>query len=250
MVRNDTAGVIFSNLSEFAKFAEKQKSRGLMYYKGGWLPTAEVLAMRQKEEEAKLRREELWRSLKGGASYGVVVLKNGAVLHGKLSGNNDFNILFVSDSRDYFLSLDDVAPLSLIAIIARGKLDKARTSLLKAKRSLKNDRGMAMYHAEEALKQLNGISKKLPAEYKKSESMLAEVSSMIVDVDKSLTSSGEAIYRNAIFPVATLDYHLKQGHVLLRKKIWLFPEQLCKECHSSGNLTCRDVKEREASGRL
>lgn len=238
----DNPGILFNTQSEFAKFAEKQKSKGLSFYKGEWLPEKEVELKMNKEISERNKKERFWKNIKGAASHGVVVLKNGAVLHGKLSGSNDYNILFESGSRDYFLGFDDLADLSSSVILARGKLDKAGTSLFNSKRNIKKAQGVAMYHAEEALKHLQGIKKETAEEYSQAELLIAEVSSIIEDIDKYLNESGKAIYQNAVFPVENLNYHLENGHVLLRKKIWLLPEQLCDECHSSGKITCSDCK--------
>jgi hypothetical protein len=241
-IPESTAGVSFNTKSEFAQFTEKQKNKGLEYFQGKWLPFQEVSSKKNLLEKQRLKKEALWKNFKKGAMHGVVILKHGGVLHGKISGSNDHKILFVSENRDYFLSIEDIAPLDFETIIARGKLDKATTSLNKAKLSLKEDRGVSMFHAEKAMEHLKGITKKCAEEYKRSEELLGEVSSLIENIDSSLAKSGESIYRNAVFTNEELNYHLNQGHVLLRRKIWLRPEQLCKDCHSSGKITCSECK--------
>jgi len=252
LIPAEGVGTRFSPQSEFAIFAEKQKSKGLVYFNKQWIPKEDAVAMKKLEQNNKLRKSQMWENLKRGAELGVVVLKSGVVLNGKITGNSADKILFESGKRDYLIGIDDMAPISFSEIMARDKIDKAMSHLNKAKvlitPSVRNsqqkksaggkNRGRAMFHAEQALKQLKDISPLSKTEFKTAKNMLAEVSSIIDTINSSLTQDNEAIYHDTVFSVTTLNYHLKRGDLLLRKKFWLKPEQLCEECHASGKLTC------------
>ena len=235
---DDAPGTVFSSESEFAKFAEKQGEKGLIYYNKQWIPKDDAVALKKIEQAENLRKMQIWGNMKRAADLGVVVLKSGAVLNGKVTGNSQYKILFESDKRDYLIGIDDVAPITFSEIMARDKLDKALTHLNKAKNMRRDNRGSAMYHAEQAMKNLKDIPKSVKPEYATAKNMIAEVASFIDNINSSLTKAGEAIYHDTVFAVNTLNYHIKRGDVLLRKKFWLKPEQLCTTCHASGKLTC------------
>ena len=237
-LRDDTPGTIFSTESEFAKFTEEQAAKGLVYYNKQWIPKEDAYNLRKIESADKLRKLHIWNNMKRAADLGVVVLKSGAVLNGKIIGSSEDKILFESDKRDYMLGVDDVAPITFSELMARDKIDKALTHLNAAKKERRDDRGRAMFHAEQAMKNLKDISLSAKTEYDAAKHIIAEVASFIDNINSSLTKAGETIYCDTVFPVNTLNYHLKRGDVLLRKKYWLRPEQLCNECHASGKLTC------------
>jgi hypothetical protein len=245
-------GIEFSVRSKFAKFAEKQKKRGLVYFNRQWIPKDDALAMHKLEKNFKLRNSQMWENLKRGAELGVVVLKNGKVLNGRVTGNSADKILFESEKRDYLIGIDDAAAISFSEIMARDKIGKALCNLNKAKKLLKisgsdnlqkcsvanENRGPAMSHLQRALRELKNISSTTETEFKKAENMMTEISKITKTINRSLAKDNEAIYHDTVFPVEVLNYHLKRGDTLLRKKFWLKPDQLCDECRATGKLIC------------
>jgi hypothetical protein len=245
-------GIRFTHQSKFAVFAEKQRRKGLVFFNKQWIPEVDATAMRKLEKADKLRRSQMWKNLKRGAESGVVVLKNGAVLNGRITGNSAEKILFESGKRDYLIGIDDAAPISFQEIIAQDSLNKAKGHLDKAKTLLNasvfnsepadngegKKRGEVMFHAEEALKQLKTISPDTENEFQTAKSMITEISDIVDKINFSLSKNNEAIYHDTVFPVEILNYHLKRGDILLRKKFWLKPDQLCRTCHATGKKNC------------
>ena len=238
ILSRDTEGLRFSIRSVFAEFAEKQKKKGLAYYKGKWLPEKLAAAMAAEAEASRKKEKNLQESLRRAASEGFVVLNNGTVLRGRMTGSNGTHILFESEENDYYLGIDDIAHISFSEMEARSNIDMALSLLNKAHREIRNDRGMALFHAGEALKYLDKVEKNTSSEYKKAEKMITEISALIGDLDAELAEKNEAVYKNTVFPADVLEYHIKHGDILLHRKFWLKPGQLCPVCHASGFLTC------------
>ncbi len=234
----NTPNTLFSSESKFAKFAKTQNKKGLVYYNKQWIPKEDAAALRNLEQAENLRKTRIWETMKRAADLGVVVLKSGRVLNGRVTGRSQYKMLFLSKKRDYSIGIDDVALITFSEIMARDKLHTAVIHFNKAKKLLRDNRGSAMHHAEVAMKNLKGILKEVKTEYATAQNIIAEVASFIDNINSSLTKAGEVIYHDTIFPVKILDYHTQRGDILLRKKFWLKPEQLCRECNASGKLTC------------
>ena len=141
--------------------------------------------------------------------------------------------------KDYMLGINDAAPLFFPEIIARAALDRAEKSIAKALKLQQNDKGMALYNANKALKELTKVdSEKAPLEFKQAIRLKSKAKHIAEDIKESLAANGETIYKNTALPKYAVDYHLKQGHILFHRKYWLKPDQLCSTCKTSGWITC------------
>ena len=238
-VPSKLAGVEFSKKSLFDKFAEAQKAKGLVWWDGAWISEAEAERSRRERRRLEARRSELWKAMKAAAASGVVVLKNGDTLEGRLVGVGDRSIMFESKGKDFWLTLDDVAPLSKAGVLARGRITRAESFFAKARPLVESDPGMALSYLKRAEKLLRSVdSGEAEGAYERSRGVLDEVLAERRGIESALASEGKVAYHQAVFKNEVLEAHLAAGHVLLKRKYWLEPEQVCAKCHGAGDISC------------
>jgi len=237
-IPEDLNGVEFRKKSAFAKFAEKQNAKGLKYFNGTWMFQDKVAALQEKIKKLDARNAFIRDNLFKGAKSGVVVLKGRKVLHGKLKGNDSTHILFVSSGKDYWLGADDVEPLDFNIIIEYKKISKAQHLLAKANKFMESDMGLAKKNLQNALNQVSDIVEKDTKEYKDAAVIIQKTLSMLNKIDTSLKERNEVIYEYTVFPKYVVDYHLNAGNILLKRKFWIKPDQLCELCQAKGEISC------------
>jgi len=232
-------GVEFSKSSRFEDFAAVQKTKGLVYLKGRWVGVEVAKREKRAALEAASRSSELWSSMKSAAKRGVVVLKGGTVLRGRLVGVGDRRIMFESSGKDYWLTVNDIASLSESEMLAWGRMDSAEASFREACPLVVKAPGLALYHLDKAEKMLRPLCRESGG-YERASDILADVLSTKRGIESSLDVAGRAVYHYAVFKKEVLAAHLAAGHVLLDRKYWLDPEQVCATCHGSGETRCPD----------
>lgn len=237
-IPEDLEGISFQKESAFAVFAKDQREKGLKYFNGVWMPIDKVKALTNRKKVLDEKKIAIWKDLKNGAEEGVVVLKNKKVLHGKLKGNDSSHILFQSSGKNYWLGIDDVEPLSFEQILMRGNIEKADGLIKIARKTADTDMGMARKRAEDAVSLVVKITKKNPYEHELGLKITDAARKLLHEIDNKLEVEQKVIYDNTVFPDYVVRYHKDMGHILLKRKFWIRPEQKCANCQASGAISC------------
>jgi len=234
-----TEGAVFSRESAFAKFAAEQKRDGLEYYNGVWMPGDKARDLRNSQVSEDLKRQKKWDTLKATAESGVIVLKNGKIIHGSCKGGDRTSVFFESESGEtQQYGIDDIDDTGYEKAVALGNLDSANKFVLKAKELIDSSPGEARRNLEQAQDFLGKIASSLPDIAKKSTEIGTLITSMNGNIDGNLGKKGLVLFNYAAFPADVLSYHQKKGHVLTGGKTWIDPEQLCRRCSGSGEIAC------------
>lgn len=234
----DIENIHFTKDSLFAKFANKQAQKGLYFYKDKWLSKKRI----EKLKKENIKKQEDFKKLLKIAEKRVVILKSGQILHGRLKGRDLSHILFVANGEDYWLGSDDVSILSIDSAIKLKKIDLGRSNLIKAQAIQKKDMGLSSGYAKKALKYITNIKQDDSMAGVLAKSLSNEGHLLIKEIDDKLKKENKVIYKYKVFPKYEVDYHIKEGDILLKRKYWIKPEQKCKYCSSSGDLKCSTCK--------
>lgn len=234
-----TEGIVFSKKSAFAKFAESQRRSGLEYYNGVWMPVDKSRDLRNSQIAGDLEKQKKLDTLRAMADSGVIVLKNGKIVHGSCKGGDKTSILFESengDTRQY--GIDDIENIDCENAVALGNLDSANQLVLKARGLMDSSPGEARKNIEQAQSCLRKITSSLPDITEKSREVGALLTSINEKIDGGLRRKGLVLFNYEAFPADALDYHQKKGHMLTAGKTWINPDQLCRICSGSGEIVC------------
>lgn len=235
----DYPGTAFSRESAFAQLAARQAEQGLAWSDGAWLPVAEVEAREAVRVAAERRRETRQVALRTAAEQGLVVLRDGRILHGRLCGSDRERILFESGGREYWLGIEEVVELPVARILAIGAVDQAKELLARAVRIQDSDLGLASRWAREAEGLVAGVDGAVaPEELAAAVAVRLRVQRLLGEVEAALLSSGRVLHRSTALPREEVAWHLAQGHKLFQRRLWLRSDQLCATCRSSGHLAC------------
>ncbi|MFZ2653623.1 MAG: hypothetical protein WAX69_01790, partial [Victivallales bacterium] len=240
-------GLSFSRESAFAKFAAEQRRKGLGYYNGAWFPAAQVETLRNSQLSREAKKQNRWDTLKAQAESGVLVLKNGKVLHGSYKGADKVSILFESEGVTRPYGTDDVADIDMVRALSLGNLDSADSLVSKAKSLAAGYPGEARRYAEQAQACLRKVNPAITDLMGKAMDLGAQITKINSGIDEDLKSKNLVLYNHEAFSKDTLEYHLKNGHVLLGKKIWILPDQMCRRCSGNGEIACAKC---QATGRI
>ena len=234
-----TEGIVFSRESAFAKFAAEQKGNGLEYYNGVWMPVDKALDLRSSQVAADLRKQRKWDTLKAMAEAGVIVLKDGKIIHGSCKGGDRTSIFFESESGDaQQYGIEDIGDIDYGKAVALGNLDYANQLVFKAKELMDSYPGEAKKNLEQAQVFLKKVVSSLPDIMEKSTGIGAHITSMNENIDGNLKKKGLALFNYGTFPADVLKYHQEKGHMLIGGKTWINPEQLCRRCSGGGEIPC------------
>ncbi len=229
----------FDKRSAFAKFAEIQKSRGLVYQDGRWMQEAEAAEIARKREEQLRKAEEKRRNVLNGASAGFVVLADGSVLVGRVSGQDDDSIMFEGQGRSSIVKFAEAADLGFDDIVACGRIFLARKLLGDRKTPDFSNAGESKRNSDEALGHLANIPLAAAERFQDEKMALAKIArAKIGEIHKFLDENDLAIYQYKVFPARTLKWHLANGNILLGNS-WIKPDQKCATCGGSGLVLCR-----------
>ncbi len=233
-------GILFSKESVFDKYAKAQKSKGLAYYEGKWIPDGKALALRSEKELAVAQLAARKSNLRDAAEQGYVLLKDGTVLEGKKQGEDAARILFISEGTDYWVGIDDVLDAPLSHILAKGAIVSAERRIAGA-RALTSDesKGEALKAARRAM----AVIEKIPQDASKEDvgamaKTAAEVRKFIDGTQDYLSLKGLAVYEDKVFVKSDLDRHIAAGHLLLRRLFWVEKAQVCQKCDGAGDISC------------
>ena len=237
-IPKDLENTKFREKSSFAEFADIQKSKGLEYFQGGWMKSEEVGKIREKkrleEEKTELKKEELFKA----ADNGYIVLKDGTVLKGVRKGSDKRNVYFESNGRERWVSPFDIKDLSAEQMKGEGFYKEAETLFFKAAESRAVSQGEAMRNAEKALVFLEKASETGLHMQDRISDLSQKLNEFICNVQDYLLQNGLVLYEYVVLPQNVLNYHLDSGHILLRKKFWVDPDQICAKCEGSGKNIC------------
>ncbi len=233
-----TPGLVFHLDSAFAKFAREQKASGLVFFGGEWISTDEKLRRQQQTKADAEMADKAFESMKKGAEAGFVVLKDGRVLHGTMRGNDLRNILFDAGTEMLWLGTEDVQPLDTRTILAKGGLNAARKLISSASLAHEQDFAKARKDLVTAALELKKITAATPGEFAEAKKNLEAANALITRIDSDLKQENKVIYQEAVFPEHVVRHHLSKGHILVRGKFWVSPEQCCPVCQTKGFHTC------------
>ncbi len=235
-VPRDTDGLSLSRESSFAKFAVGQKRKGLEYFNGKWIPSAEAAALRDSQVGNEKKKQERWNNLKAEAEAGVLVLKNGRIMHGSYKGCDKISILFESGGETRQYGVEEVADIGVVKALSMGNLDSAGQLIAKA-RDLAGAPGQAKRDLEQAQGFLRKINPSVTELMGRAMELGAEATKINDEIDSSLKEKNLALYNFEVFPKTILDYHLKNGHIRAGGT-WINPDQLCRRCSGGGEIAC------------
>ena len=234
-----TEGIVFSKESAFAKFAGEQKKSGLEYCNGVWMPADKARDLRNSQVAGDLKKQEKRDTLKAMAESGVIVLKDGKIIHGSYKGGDRTSILFESENGEtQQYGIDDIGDTDHEKAVSLGNLDSASQLVLKAKELMDSYPGEARRNLEQAQVFLGKAVPSLPDIAEKSKALGVRITSMNEEIDSNLRKKGLVIFNYETFPADVLNYHQEKGHTLIGKKIWITPEQLCRRCSGNGEIAC------------
>ncbi|GEM_PF-2704422 len=236
-IPKDTAGLSFSKESAFSKLSAEQKKKGLEYFNGNWIPAAKAQELRNSQADQETMKQKKWDSLKKQAEAGVIVLKGGNVLHGTYKGCDKTSVLFESERGTRQYGINDIADIDSGKALALGNLDSASSLLSKAKIFLSEYPGQSKRCIEQAQFLLTKVNPSYADLMGKTMDLGAQIKEMNDGIDAFLKQKNLALYNYEVFPVAVLNYHQKQGHILVGRT-WIEPSQLCKRCSGAGEITC------------
>lgn len=231
--------VLFSRESAFEKFAAEQKKNGLEYYNGAWITEEKARDLRNSQATAELEKQKKWDTLKSMAEAGVIVLKNGRIIHGSYKGGDKTSILFESeDGETKQYGIDDIGGIGYEKALALGNLDSANQMLSKARKLVDSSPGEAKKNLEQARIFLEKNFSTPQDIADKSKEIGAQISSMNARIDSDLKNKGLVLFNYKTFPADLLCYHQKKGHMLIGNNTWINPDQLCKRCSGNGEISC------------
>jgi len=238
-VPESLAGVVFSHESRFAEYAARQAERGLVWCAGEWLPEAEARSRQAAANAARERRERVMTAMREAAEQGALVLSDGRVLRGRLSGSSADRILFEAEGNEFWLSPEDIADLPAAEMCARGAVAEGERMLTRAEQLRESDVGRSAYLAGE----IRNVLKRLPNSAAPATAAAAadlgrRAELLETDIQARLAAEGKVLYRFTALPREEVDWHLHQGHLLFRRQFWLRPDQVCARCQGSGRLGC------------
>jgi len=237
-IPNDTENIHFSKESLFAQFANKQAQKGLYLYQDKWLSKKRIKELKKEN----IKKKKNFKKLLKIAEKRVVILKNGQILHGKLKGRDLSHILFVADGEDYWLGNDDVSILSIDSAINLKNIDLGRSNFRKAQELKNENMGLSNGYAKKALKYIANIKQDDSLAGILAKSLSNEVNSLLKEIDNKLKKENKVIYKYKVFPKYEVDYHIKKGDILLKRKYWIKPEQKCQYCSFHGDVKCSTCK--------
>lgn len=237
-VPDDLDGIRFNKESAFEIFSKTMEAKGLKYYDGSWMPADKVKKIIEKNKQMDAEKDFIWQNLKKAAAEGVVVLKNNQILYGKLKGHDNSHILFQSKGKNYWLGIDDVSHLPSSRIQMRGKLNKAEKLLKRAQQLQSNDMAVARKQLKYASQLIDDIATDFDYEKNNKNSISKQINLMMANIDESLKKQHKVIYKDTVLPEYELNYHKGKGHILLKRKYWIKPEQQCESCQGSGAINC------------
>ncbi|HBC88083.1 MAG TPA: hypothetical protein DCZ94_14125 [Lentisphaeria bacterium] len=236
-IPRDSKGVSISRESAFAKLSVEQKKKGLEYFNGSWMTPAKAQELRNSQLDKETLRQKRWDALKKQAGSGILILKDGRIIHGTYRGGDKVSIFFESQGDTLQYRIEDVADIDYEKAVSMGNLDSAATLVAQAKGRVDEYPGHARRFLEQAQSFLIKVNPSFTELMGKAMDLGAQVKSMNEGIDSSLKKKNLAIYNYEVFPAAILDYHLKSGHILAGKS-WINPEQLCKRCSGGGEISC------------
>ncbi|MBN1865136.1 MAG: hypothetical protein JW808_09565 [Victivallales bacterium] len=233
-----TTGLLFDQEDDFAKFARKQEAAGLVFSDGKWI-TADEKLRRQRQEKAESDKANMtFEAMKKGAEAGFIVLHDGRILNGTMKGNDLRNILFESGNEMLWLGTEDVQPLDTITILARGNLDTAKRLIESSTLAPSEDSAKSRKKLVAAVLALGKITPDTKDEFAEAKKNMEKANHLISQIDNDLKKDNKVIYKDIVFPEYIVKYHLSKGHILLRGKFWVSPEQCCPECQTKGFHIC------------
>ncbi len=231
--------VVFSSESAFARFSAEQKGKGLEYYNGAWVPEDKVRDLRSSQIASDMGKRRKWDTLKSMAESGVIVLKNGQIIHGSYKGGDKTSILFESDGGDtQQYGIEDIGDIDCGKAVALGNLDSAGRLVSKAEELLDSSPGESKKYLEQAQAFLKKVVSPLPDIREKSTGIGARIAGMSENIESNLRKKGLVLFNYETFPEDVLKYHQGKGHMLTGGKTWINPEQLCRRCSGGGEITC------------
>lgn len=234
----NSENLVFSEKSAFAKFADEQRKKGLVYFKNEWTPIKKMEEKKklEKQEEEKVLKK--WQDMNAAAENGFAVLADGTVLKGEKKGSDKTHILFVTKNREYRLGINNTADMTFDEIMASGWLDTALNYFNKASEVKAEDYGNALWFAEKALEYTRKIDGRTPKHLEKTEDLISQINLLMENANRYFSANNLTVYHYTVFPVNVLKYHLEKEHVLLQKKFWVKADQICLACDGSGKVIC------------
>ncbi|MCX6985350.1 MAG: hypothetical protein NT118_11475, partial [Lentisphaerae bacterium] len=208
-----TEGIVLSKESAFAKFAGEQKQNGLEYCNGVWMPADKARDLRDSQVAGGLKNQKKWDTLKVMAESGVLVLKNGKIIHGSCKGGDRTSILFESENGEtQQYGIDDIGDIDHEKAVALGNLDSAEQLVLKAKELIDSYPGEAKRNLEQAQTFFGKVIPSLPDIAEKSKDLGVRITGMNAEIDSNLRKKGLVIFNYETFPSDVLNYHQEKGH--------------------------------------
>ncbi|MFA6293382.1 MAG: hypothetical protein WC637_16475 [Victivallales bacterium] len=231
--------VAFSRESAYAKFAAEQRGKGLEYYGGAWVSGDKVSDLRSSQLSAESEKQRKWDTLKAMAEAGIIVLKDGKIIHGAYKGGDKTSVFFESDGGDTRLyGIEDIGDIEYGKAVALGNLDSAGRLVLKAEKLMDSSPGEAKKYLDQAEPFLKKVVSPLPDIREKSTGIGAVIAEMSGNIEGKLREKGLVLFNYETFPEDVLNYHREKGHMLIGGKTWINPEQLCRRCSGGGEISC------------
>jgi DnaJ-class molecular chaperone len=229
----------FFKLSKFQRFAKEVEAKGLRLYNGEFIPEKEVTLLQQKAADAKHKLELKRREFLKAAEKGYVILEDGTVWTGSIKGRRDQMLLFSSNGTEKWIKAEDSIDLPAEQICGRAILYNEGKRLDSISNFFNENKFgkliKVMDNCDYKLKEITSLTE---IDSRKLAKIKLKIKNLRNKVDKALKEQKKSIYQYHVFPEKELSYHLKQGHILFKNKIWLNKNQLCGNCNGKGEIIC------------
>lgn len=240
-VPSELKQVRYIQKSSYEQYLDSQAAKGLVPFRGKWIPKAEAEAIQNAQLAARKEKKEKWELLKAMAQDQCLILADGSILAGNYMGNDGTHVFFQphNSKETRSISPDEIPRLPVAQALAITRLARARRLLAFAQQYLNEKEYIKCQNQQAALtKYLNCLPPDTKTEGDSLHQIIAENSRLLHQLTKDLEVHNLAIYEDRLFPADVLAYHRMKGHILFRGKEWILPSQRCRSCQE-GTLPCR-----------
>ncbi len=175
-------------------------------------------------------------SLAAGETF---ITKDGKIYVGTAIMKGENAITVHTKGGTVTLDKQDLLDLSPEEANARALLWEGRQAKAKADKAyLADDLGQASYCYGISLATLTAIGERTKEQFAAASPLIEQVKARAEELRATLDERGLTEYKGQLFKTAILEHHLSQGHILLRKGIWVARSQICHGCGGKGLTPC------------
>jgi hypothetical protein len=167
------------------------------------------------------------------------VTKDGKVYVGKVVIESQNTVVVRTEEGTVSLDKNDLLDLPRAELEARGLLWRGRQAKAKADSAcLLDDLGTASYYYDVSLAILASVDGSAKEQFDVAKQLIDEIKARVKELSATLDQQGLGVHQGLLFKRFVLEHHLREGHVLVGKAVWVAPSQLCDRCKTRGSIPC------------